>query len=148
MADKIAKIIHHGDIIKKIVWTDLALDDGQKPVILCQLLPETSFSQSLHALKNTVGLPGSYYLGEMARKIWINVSKLSAGFFSFARNKGFRMTKHTGTPIIVKKKQLTSSYLSCYSLTVFRIRIRIGSRFNQVSGSGIQIQKGKNDPQK
>jgi hypothetical protein len=34
--------------------------------------------------------------------------------------------------------------------TVFRIRIRIGSGFNQVSGSGIQIliQEDKNDPQK
>ncbi len=36
----------------------------------------------------------------------------------------------------------------------FRIRIRIGSEFNQVSGSGsvfgirIRIQEGKNDPQK
>ncbi len=37
-------------------------------------------------------------------------------------------------------------------LTVFRIRIRIGSRFNQVSGSvsgiRIRIQEGKNDLQK
>jgi hypothetical protein len=34
-------------------------------------------------------------------------------------------------------------------MTVFRIRIRIGSGFNQVSGSGfhfrIRIQEGKND---
>jgi hypothetical protein len=49
-----------------------------------------------------------------------------------------------------------SSKIKIYNEAGFRIRIRIGSVFNRVSGSGsvfgirfrIRIQEGKNDPQK
>jgi hypothetical protein len=45
---------------------------------------------------------------------------------------------------------LVQDFNSADLLTVFRIRIRIGSGFNQVSGSrfGIRIQEGKIGPQK
>jgi hypothetical protein len=53
------------------------------------------------------------------------------------------------------KRPYTELANRCSSLNLgFRIRIRIGSGFNQVSGSGsvfgirIRIQEDKNDPQK
>jgi hypothetical protein len=47
---------------------------------------------------------------------------------------------------------IQGSYLLGYPISVFRIRIRIGSGFYQVIGSGfgirIRIQEGKNGPTK